>query len=542
MGLKECSKPGTHKGKKRPPRQRRNPIETAITSWHEKHAAHLKIRHDVGELIAQAPKRWTAYGPLVLLPTGSFASLAWRDVLDSTSSIDSSIITSGNDSERTDEEGGNSNSTAPALLWKAILEQISGSSTTKLTHLAINEGIPLHSKENSGETETGTGTRRGRRDSENILRSPSGMRLLYGDFGPSKPSPSPSLSASSTPRGREGGGGKKEESDFSRAFWVSTKQNGITQTWAPRWTMFSRGNIKEKARLLSFHDDADDNDDDGVTEDENDAADEQKQSRRHQRSNHAGAVAVDLYAGIGYFAFCYAALGFRVLCWELNAWSVEGLRRGAEANGWGVRVVVPAGRGRGAGGGNEGEDEREEKEEDKAEDEEEMLRNVLAGDETIIVFLEDNKRAARRIRKLDELTREREKDGDGSGPPAGSGGGGGGGGRGLRMRDVMHVNCGLLPSSRGSWDAAWEIASRTRRAWVHVHENVGVADIEARKREVGRWFAERARDEDGDGIRTRLCVEHVEMVKTFAPGVWHCVFDLCIKRDRDGDGADDIIT
>lgn len=466
--------------------------------------------------------------------------------MDSTSSIGSSIVT---DSERTDgEEEGNSNSRGPALLWKTILERISGTSATKLTHLAINEGIPLHSKQSSGETETGSEIG----DRENILRSPSGLRMLYGDFGPSDPPPSPSLS--STPTEKEGGG-ERGETDFSRAFWVSTKQNGITQTWAPRWTMFSRGNIKEKARLLSFHDDDYDEDDDGNTGRENDdersMGDEQRQSHGQQRNSGRGvlshrvvpagpradAVAVDLYAGIGYFAFCYAALGFRVLCWEINAWSVEGLRRGAEANGWRVRVVVPRRRGTEAGGGDEGEGEREdnEKEEGDEEDEEEegkMLRDVLAGDEKIIVFFEDNKRAARRIRKLDELTREQ---GNGNVRRGFGGGGGGGddnGGRGLRMRDVMHINCGLLPSSRGSWDATWEIASRTRRAWVHIHENVGVADIEARKGEVGRWFAKRAGD--GDGIRTQVCVEHVEMVKTFAPGVWHCVFDVCIMRDGDG--------
>lgn len=512
----------------------------------------------------------------------------------------SSIVTSsGNDcDERTDdEEDGKSNSSGgSALLWKTILEHISGSSsaTNKLTHLAINEGIPLHSKQKRRDREKEIGTETEARaettgttrvNCENILRSPSGLRMLYGDFGPSEPSP-PSLSPSSTPTGGEGGREserKREEADFfSRAFWVSTKQNGITQTWAPRWTMFSRGNIKEKARLLSFHDDNDDNNED--KDDDDDQAtivvkenatqrpvmtDSQEEKRNHeyqdQRNNNrrahrvvpaerrADGLVVDLYAGIGYFAFCYAALGFRVLCWELNAWSVEGLRRGAEANGWGVRVVVPERWGRRRrresvrrgdaeeeeevvverveDNNREKEEEKGEEEEEKEEEEEEeMLRDVLTGDEKIIVFLEDNKHAARRIRKLDELTREQEQDRNRNGL------------RGLRMRDVMHVNCGLLPSSRGSWDTAWEIASRTPRAWVHVHENVGVADIEAKKEDVGRWFKERAGDDDGDddgdgdgdGRRTRLCVEHVEMVKTFAPGVWHCVFDLCIRRDVDG--------
>ncbi|KAI1108669.1 S-adenosyl-L-methionine-dependent methyltransferase [Nemania sp. NC0429] len=524
MSPNERSKLEARKGKKRPPRQKRSPIETAITSWHEKHVAHLGTHHDVGDLVAQAPKRWTAYGPFVLLPTGSFTSPAWRDVLDSASRVNS---------EKADKKDGNSDHRGPALLWRAILEQISGPSASKLTHLAVNEGIPLHLRQSTGEieTEAETETRREARDSENILRSPSGLRMLYGDFGPSGLS-------TSTPTEREDKEEEGGEADFSRAFWVSTKQNGITQTWAPRWTMFSRGNIKEKARLLSFHDDGDEDEDTGGKDDARHTADEWKQKQLSHGAVPAGAVAVDLYAGIGYFAFCYAALGFRVLCWELNAWSVEGLRRGAGANGWAVRVVVPGrrrGRGRETGKGDERGDESvndQDDDEEEEEAEEKMLRDVLAGDETIIVFLEDNKRAARRIRKLDELTtRERGNDVGDSG-------------RGLRMRDVMHVNCGLLPSSRGSWDAAWEIASRAPRAWIHVHDNVGVADIEARKGEIIRWFAARsgARDDDGDedehgGIWTQLCVEHVEMVKTFAPGVWHCVFDLCIRKHGD-DGAD----
>ncbi|KAI1826926.1 S-adenosyl-L-methionine-dependent methyltransferase [Xylaria intraflava] len=409
--------------KKKPHRQRQNPIEAAITTWHGALAPHVKNRHDLGHLIAQAPKRWTVYGPLVLLPTGSFTSQAWRDILEGSQSA----------MPETHDEG-HVTSDGQALLWEAILAQIPGSPATKLTHLAVNEGIPLHAK--TGEEEQEAGSR------ENILRSPSGLRMLHGDFGPASP-----------PASGDG-------DEFARAFWISTKQNGITQVWAPRWTMFSRGNITEKTRLLRFH--QGDDDDGGA---------------------HACPVAVDLYAGIGYFAFCYAALGHRVICWELNPWSVEGLRRGAEANGWRVRVIVPS--------------------DDGVADD--VLRDVLAGEDRIVVFLEDNARAAGRIRRLDELS------GNGA----------------LRMRDVAHVNCGLLPSCRASWETAWEIVARTPRAWVHLHENVGSADIEGRKGEIEGWFAERA------GREACVCVEHVELVKTFAPDVWHCVFDLRVWRDVD---------
>lgn len=74
---------------------------------------------------------------------------------------------------------------------------------------------------------------------------------------------------------------------------------------------------------------------------------------------------------------------------------------------------------------------------------------------------------------------------------------------------------------------------------MHLHENVHVKDIEARRGEIQelmtRWNEEL---DDSDGTttttttttETKAVVEHVELVKTFAPDVWHCVFDVYIKR------------
>ncbi|KAI1305488.1 S-adenosyl-L-methionine-dependent methyltransferase [Xylaria venustula] len=487
------------KTEKRPPRPKRNPIEAAINSWYENCETHLKNQHSVSDLIAQAPKRWTAYGPLVLLPAGSFTTAPWREALG----LATSAVITG-DTENTSEGGESSRD--PSLLWKTILEEITESPKIKLTHLAINEEIPLHSP--SITEDAGAG----RESSENILRSPSGLRMLYGDFGPSKPSTCTSTSGETSPEPAE------VMEDFARAFWVSTRQNGITQIWAPRWTMFSRGNVKEKARLLKFHDNPEPLSTPTSSPPSTTIATVQKTttarspnqqdsdlSHRHiPADQRAGALAVDLYSGIGYFAFCYAALGFRVLCWELNAWSVEGLRRGAEANGWSVKVVRPPAHGSAY---QEGEDE-------------EMLQDILSGNEKIIVFLETNARAADRIRKLDSLTREHKIE------------------TGVRMADITHVNCGLLPTSRGSWATAWDVASEAPRVWLHIHENVGVSEIEGKKNETREWFAERARDQTisrGERGETGVCVEHVELVKTYAPGVWHCVFDLYVTRSLGGE-------
>ncbi|KLU92025.1 tRNA wybutosine-synthesizing protein 2, partial [Magnaporthiopsis poae ATCC 64411] len=362
-------------------------------------------------LLDSAPKRWVVYEPMVLLPSGSFTSDVWQTVLDTEAAA-----------------------AHHHLLWSSILTSLSLSSAAPLTHLAVNEGIPPRS---------------GPGQHENVLRSPGGLRMLHGDFGPADPS----------------GGGVTDE-DLNRAFWVSTRQNGILQTWAPRWTMFSRGNVKEKARLLSL---------------------------LQQNDNCGRSWAVDLYAGIGYFAFSYAARGLRVLAWELNAWSVEGLRRGGERNGWRVRVV------------REPQDlERHTGElllpTGEAED---------GDDARIVVFQESNVEAARRVKELRE----------------GMAGG----------VEVRHVNCGFLPSSLPTWRAALGIVAGNSGSgdggWLHLHENVGVKQIGARAVEVqGMLRGWAVEDDDAESRETTVEVAHTEMVKTFAPDVWHCVFDVRVGR------------
>ncbi len=210
--------------------------------------------------------------------------------------------------------------------------------------------------------------------------------------------------------------------------------------------MFSRGNIKEKARLLDFH--------------------SSHSSKALSREVLAETTAVDLYAGIGYFVFSYVAAGMgRVFGWELNPWSVEALRRGAVMNGWSVKVVS----------------------EDSPTPE--------MTEENIIVFLEDNRKATQRMRDLGKVG----------------------------FGNVSHVNCGLLPTSGGSWETALRVLGR--EGWIHVHENVGVNEVEMQKMEIEKRFRGWM-DEVNDAREVK--VEHVEFVKTFAPGVWHCVFDVYI--------------
>lgn len=382
-------------------RETRGAIEQAVTGWllDLSTANSQAVKSEtISTLLLEAPKRWSVYRPMVLLPNGSFETLAWQNLLSSLEDSDK------------------------ANLWSTILYFISiKDGTDALTHLAVNSGIPF-------SEDTGTGQ-------ENILRSPSVLKILHGDFGPS-------LSSAANPTAQ----------DFDDAFWVRTKQNGILQIWAPRYTMFSRGNIKEKARLLAFHETSADKDSINV----------------HKSS------AVDLYAGIGYFVFSYARLGLRVWCWEINPWSVEGLRRGAIENGWSIKVV-------------KGEEKR--------------METAYYYDEQIVVFEEGNEFAAERIQKLRSL-----ENADGIG-------------------EVRHVNCGFLPSSEPSWNTALCILDERKGGWLHLHENVAVGDIARRKHEVEEtvkiW-------DKTPGVR-HISVQHVEQVKTFAPGVWHCVFDVHVE-------------
>ncbi|KID98019.1 tRNA wybutosine-synthesizing protein 2, partial [Metarhizium majus ARSEF 297] len=387
------------------PQPHTDPIQTAISAWltslnppgNEDPTAWKK---GLGE---HAPKRFTIYEPMALLPAASFTSASWTTELQ------------------------RHNGATTNLLWELILEELSktGKSDLQLTHLAVNEGIPLQSQE---------------RKEENIIRSPSGLRILYGDFGPGAPS--------SIPPSNE---------DFEKAFWVSTKQNGIYQTWAPRWTMFSRGNVKEKARLLQFP---------------------AVPKKRKDSDQSQDTWAVDLYAGIGYFAFCYARLGFRVLCWELNPWSVEALRRGAHLNKWSVEVI-------------EGDKLKQSTEE------------TMTSTASVVVFSESNENARWRAESMKQ--------------------------EGKWLRDVRHVNCGLLPTSRLTWDVSLFLTRDATihggEAWLHLHENVGDAEIDSRKDEIQTLLRE---NRDEKSLTRAITVERVEKVKTYAPGVWHCVFDVRI--------------
>ncbi|KAL9008311.1 MAG: hypothetical protein Q9173_006549 [Seirophora scorigena] len=303
----------------------------------------------------------------------------------------------------------------------------------KVTHIAIRAPIPalLPSARNGVSP-------------SNILRSPSALVPLLGDFG--QPNLPPCMR------------------NFKNAFWVRTVQNHITQEWAPLYTMFSRGNISEKTRLFDVISST--------------SASEKGQSGREPRD----MTAVDLYAGIGYFAFSYAKAGVgKVLCWELNGWSVEGLRRGAKRNGWSTRVV-------------------------RTSSKEYPLKSTAQGspeigNERFLVFPESNANAASRVNALRE-----------------------------QIAPIRHVNCGYLPTSSASWSIAVRVLDPMEGGWIHAHENVAATDIQQRKSEVVEIFqclVHQYRIQESSPSFIVKC-QHIEKVKSYAPGVIHCVFDIAI--------------
>ncbi|CAE7200060.1 hypothetical protein P3342_010375 [Pyrenophora teres f. teres] len=346
-------------------------------------------------LVCDFPDGYSFYTPMLLLPHNAFSSETWTKLL-SVHAVDSTLL---------------------QPMWQRVAESVGA------THVAINAPIPLHT------------TAQGQ---ENILRSPVNLTPIFGDFGPA---PTPDTMASPT------------AADFEEAFWVTTKQNGIRQTWAPVYTMFSRGNIREKTRILDLP------------------------------SLSEPSAAVDLYAGIGYFAFSYRKSGLngvkRVLCWELNPWSVEGLRRGAKMNGWTCHIIK--------------------------EDESPASIGSSVQDVDFLVFQKNNETA--------------EQDYAAMGTE--------------HKLPVHHVNLGLLPTSTLSWKTAVAMLNQELGGWIHVHENVRASLMGNRSQEVGIEFqrlVDEHEDKLGTGRQKRAFVEHAELVKMFAPALCHLVFDVHVEK------------
>ena len=391
------------------PNRKGNKIDIILSRWLETLPDYIFATSSAEIIHESFPKSYTAYEPMLLLPSNAFKSIAWQKIM-------------------------------PCLTQRHLealyTQLVSGFG---LSHLAINAPIPLQctNMDNSNPE-------------DNFRRLPSHIQPLHGDFGPS-----PSVTAL-----------PPTVDDFESAFWVTVRQNGITQIWAPLHTMFSRGNISEKSRILSMS---------SVTV-----------AVRQGRKEGKKCTAVDLYAGVGYFAFSYVKAGVALcLCWEVSGWSVEGLRRGAQANKWRASIVAC--------------------EDGHIEGSTHEIQEHCEDDEMrLLVFQESNEHATKRMRKLRHMV-----------PP------------------VRHVNCGLLPSSKKSWQTALNVLDPMEGGWLHLHENIGMKDVEelAQKilAEVNLLASElwnQGKEPDHGSPSRVLVLQNIERVKTYAPGVMHCVLDI----------------
>lgn len=421
---------------KRPRPRFTHPLQKGIHSFLEQYISKQDTTQssklDINALASSIPKRYTVYPPLLLLPPSVFSSTAtWK-----------ALISQLHDSDL-------------QALYKAIAEAFQSQG---VTHIALNSPIsPL--------THLGT---------SNFTRSPSSLIRLYGDFGPRELLGPDDKALAEQPA----------EPDFRAALWVHTHQNGgIFQTWAPVWTMFSRGNVREKARILGDRGAFEGLDGvDGVL------------------GQALGEIAVvDMYVGIGYFAFSYLKKGVgRVWGWEVNGWSVEGLRRGCRGNGWEVRVLRVHDDG-------EVEDEDGRVGHDALEGLLRDLRSETGREIRLVVFHGDNRWAGGIMNRIQDMSEKSQLDGDRS------------------WLNIRHVNLGLLPSSRLSWEDSIDMIDSHRGGWVHVHENVDIREMEHNRDFVLKQIHAHL------GSRGIATCSHIEQVKTYAPGVMHCVFDIHIE-------------
>ncbi len=370
------------------------------------------------KLVRALPKRYCIYPPMLLLPSHAFSHTAWKQTLKWLE-------------EHPD---------AKPRFFSIIAQQL------RITHIAINAPIPTNIQ-SDGKT-SNTDAR------ENLLRSPTDLQPLFGDFGRNLPE---ILASNPTHR------------DFTNAFWVSTCQNGISQVWAPRYTMFSSGNVTEKARILhleSVH-----------------AAVSQGQE------SGSRCTVVDLFAGIGYFAFSYAKAGVaKILCWDLNPWSVEGLRRGAASNKWSCRTVAA---------------DRREPFEAAVQSYGDIDPAICNGPEQFLLFEESNVHAEARIPVLR-----------------------------AHLPPIRHVNCGMLPSVGHAWKTAVQALDPRLGGWLHLHETIGESEGDARINQITDMVADyvkKWRESVEDQPAAEVVLEHVEKVKSIGPRLWHLVLDIRVS-------------
>lgn len=504
-------------------------MDRAVEAWRLQYGIEKDI---IAPLSKKLCKSYTVYGCMLLLPQNALEGPEWSPL--------EPLIHHNNI---------NNKNTALNDLYKSIAKEL------KITHIASNKPIPLHHHPHhppppanvantcNDNTNNNTPT-----SSENILRAPINFTPLYGDFGPetcSQPHPT--------------------QEDFDKAFWVTAKQNGIYQVWAPRWTMFSRGNISEKARLLTLGSVREAVEDAAVRGGREGGEEEEGEEEEEERElQPPGFAAIDLYAGIGYFAFSYLRAGAdQVWCWDINPWSIEGLLRGAKANKW-EAVLLSHGR-------DHFDGDLLQETATTSMPKETPKKGIRKA--KLLIFNESNIHAPERLQQYlfppppPPLPQPHHHS---------------------PQILIRHINLGLLPSSRESLSLAAQILSlqhqhqqkqvtstsqkeiiqkeiiqkhksrETKRkgstSWIHMHENFLLEEILAKANERSKELEEKihgflrslsilhyqntTRNEEMEGeeknkkekrTSVRVKIEGINRLKSYAPGVMHCVVDFGVE-------------
>jgi tRNA wybutosine-synthesizing protein 2 len=253
------------------------------------------------------------------------------------------------------------------------------------------------------------------------------------------------------------------QDDFNKAVWISTKRNGITQYWAPQYTtsLHHHHHTTENARVLHMF---------------------SVRSAMIARNGLKAYTAVDLASGSGSFAFSHAAAGAqKVLCWDANPWSIEGLKRGAMKNGWHVRVHsgdhVPN-------------------------------KNLKMHSKTrVVAFIEHGDKALVRIQSLRDSL-----------PP------------------VRYVSCGHHSTSRRSRETAATAIHPRLGGWIQVQETYRMEEVVCGANQTRAEFETIVEGLDRDrgyltnvkGTKRKPVVQHVQRCESNVPGMFHCIVDIHI--------------
>ena len=96
------------------------------------------------------------------------------------------------------------------------------------------------------------------------------------------------------------------------------------------------------------------------------------------------------------------------------------------------------------------------------------------------------------------------------------------------------VNLGLIPSSEPGWAVAVNALKHDSGGWLHLHENVDCTTPSDQAAPRKRWEARgleiagvlSALAQASHGRQWAITVAHIEKVKSYAPHVYHLVFDL----------------